>query len=158
MSTSETLALGELVINVNGKTTKTSSFTVLATALTWQTRMRVMQKYSTALTGPFEAFANGEVEDYTVNINVNPVVLSVASINNNKTVDVSIYSYRNEIIIDFGGEQNDGKVFIYDIMGHQIVTKEIFRGLNTIPVYNPGIYIVKVIVDNNVVTRKVIAE
>ncbi|MFV8346312.1 discoidin domain-containing protein [Flavobacterium sp. ZB4P13] len=150
--------VGELVINVNGKTTKTGSFTVLTTALTGQTRMRVMQKYSTALTGPCEAFTNGEVEDYTVNISINPVVLSVASIDNNKAVDVSIYSYRNEIKIDLGGEQNDGKVFIYDIMGHQVETKEIFKGLNTIPVYNTGIYIVKVIVDNNVITRKVIAE
>ncbi|TDE46572.1 PKD domain-containing protein [Flavobacterium rhamnosiphilum] len=149
---------GELVVNVNGKTTRTGSFTVLATALTGQTRMRVMQKYSTALTGPCEAFTNGEVEDYTVNISSNPVVLSVASIDNKKVVDVSIYSYRNEIKIDLGGEQSDGKVFIYDIMGHQVETKEIFKGLNTIPVYNTGIYIVKVIVDNNVITRKVIAE
>jgi PKD repeat protein len=74
-----------------------------------------------------------------------------------KVVDVSIYSYRNEIKVDLG-EQSNGKVIIYDILGRQVESKEIFKGLTTIPVHNTGIYIVKVIVENNVVTHKIIAE
>ncbi|MCU0346397.1 MAG: SprB repeat-containing protein, partial [Saprospiraceae bacterium] len=46
----------------------TGSITIPATALTGPTRMRVSMKRGTAAPTPCETVANGEVEDYTVNI------------------------------------------------------------------------------------------
>ncbi len=61
---------GEQVVNVT-RTTATPiarSFTVPTTALLGTTRMRVSMKYNASPTS-CETFADGEVEDYTVNIN-----------------------------------------------------------------------------------------
>jgi len=60
---------GEQVVNVNRTTTTpiVRSFTVPTTALLGTTRMRVSMKYNASPTS-CETFADGEVEDYTVNI------------------------------------------------------------------------------------------
>jgi len=58
---------GEQIYAGSGKTAKTSSFTVSSSASTGSTRMRVSMKYGSTPTY-CETFAEGEVEDYTANI------------------------------------------------------------------------------------------
>ena len=59
---------GDLVLEVNGSTTVTGSFTVPTTALTGPTRMRVQMQYGAYETNPCATYSYGEVEDHTVNI------------------------------------------------------------------------------------------
>jgi hypothetical protein len=58
---------GETVYSKSGKTSVTGTFTVLSTASTGTTRLRVTMKYS-GYAASCGSFTYGEVEDYTVNI------------------------------------------------------------------------------------------
>lgn len=70
---------------------------------------------------------------------------------------VSIYSYQNEVKVDFN-EFAKAKVQVFDIMGRQLLETQINKGLNSIALNTSGIFIVKVMVGNNVISRKVILE
>lgn len=76
---------------------------------------------------------------------------------NNLKEAVSIYSYLNEVKVEMN-DFNTAKVQVFDVMGRQITEKEIGRGLCSITLNNSGIYIVKVLVNNSVISRKVILE
>lgn len=146
----------ELVVNVSGKTAKSGSFTVPTTALLGQTRMRVMQKYSTALTSPCDVFTYGEVEDYTVNITPPPA--AVVSIDPTDTVDpstpISIYAFGKDVKVDMQSVAKS-KVIVTDLMGRELVVRELGSGLTTLRFNTTGVYIVRLFVDNKVITRKV---
>ena len=60
---------GELAFDAGGTSTSavTGSFSINASALLGETRMRIAMKYNAA-PSPCEAFGYGEVEDYTINI------------------------------------------------------------------------------------------
>jgi hypothetical protein len=58
---------GEAVFSSSGSSTVSGSFTVSSSALTGNTRMRVIMKYSSAASS-CGTFTYGEVEDYTANI------------------------------------------------------------------------------------------
>lgn len=69
---------------------------------------------------------------------------------------VSIYSAHSQVMVDLKGES--GKVFVYDILGRQVAGKAVNSGVTAIPLFSAGTYIVKVLVNNETISRKVIVE
>jgi hypothetical protein len=66
----------------------------------------------------------------------------------------SIYAGNRSINVDFN--ELKGEIVIYDILGQEISRTSANNGLNIIPVPNGNaVYVVKVISDNNAVTKKV---
>jgi hypothetical protein len=66
----------------------------------------------------------------------------------------SIYALNKTVYVDFSGAK--GEIVIYDILGQEIVRSAASNGMNTIGVQQGNaVYIVKVISDNNTVTKKV---
>jgi bacillolysin len=78
----------------NNNANNSYNFTIPATALTGQTRMRVAMKRSTTST-PCESFFYGEVEDYTVSIGASAITSFIAFLPNT----IENISNRNELTI-----------------------------------------------------------
>lgn len=156
---------GEQVFTKNASmvTPATGSFTVPSTALLGTTRMRVSMKYN-ALPTSCEAFAYGEVEDYTVNI-----VSSVAKITVNNLTSISnIQLYPNPantettFAFEVQGDNGDLNLKVFDVQGKLLEIKEwknangiIEHSINTenMPV---GIYHVILQGDHHNVVRKLV--
>jgi len=68
-----------------------------------------------------------------------------------------IYSEQNNIYVVFNTSKSiKGKITVYDILGREIIKKDIDK-LNKLSINNvKGLYIVKVLTDNNVYTKKII--
>lgn len=147
----------ELVANVNGRGSRTGSFTVPATALVGKTRMRVIMKYGSSVNNPCELFNFGEVEDYSVEISGTPQF--VKEINTTQTEEladenVSIFSTDNEVRINV--PEGYSKVEILDIAGRKLVSQPLSSGLNIIPMnVRAGIYIVNVYFNDKATSKKI---
>lgn len=112
------LDAGEQVVNVNRTTTTpiARSFTVPTTALLGTTRMRVSMKYNASPTS-CETFADGEVEDYTVNITATARD-EQALINT-----VSFNLYPNPVkdeILNIANLEMDSTYRIFNMMGQEL--------------------------------------
>ncbi|MBM3403341.1 MAG: T9SS type A sorting domain-containing protein [Bacteroidetes bacterium] len=69
--------------------------------------------------------------------------------------DIHIYSDGSSICIDQSLTTN-GKVFVYDLSGRQLIQSDISWGMNRIAVQGKGIYLVKVIAGEQVSVKKVL--
>jgi PKD repeat protein len=82
---------------------------------------------------------------------------TISDVNDVKNIikpEFEIYSTRNKVYIDTG-EIIGAKVFVYNLLGELIQTKELYNGLNSINLNVSGIYVIKV-VDNNYVFSKIV--
>jgi len=70
--------------------------------------------------------------------------------------DVKIFSYANQVYI-VPEIEISGDIFIYDILGKQVKSESLQQGVKTVINVNQkmGYYIVKVVTENSVVTKKV---
>ncbi len=149
------LDAGELVGSVAATSTTpvSKTFTVPTTAITGTTRMRVSMKYN-AIPTSCETFSYGEVEDYTVNLVV------VAGAENMNLTSLFIYPNpaRDEIKINLQGVENMNTVYIYSITGSLVKEAKVSEYENTINVSDlpAGIYNIRMIEQNNVITGKFI--
>lgn len=87
-----------------------------------------------------------------------PYAQNIASaINDPLNNNMAIYSYQNEIKVSIQ-DQTHAKMQVYDITGQQILTTNIYQGVNSVAISQPGIYIVKVLLNNSIISKKVIVE
>lgn len=87
-----------------------------------------------------------------------PYAVSVAAgINNPLNNNVAIYSYQNEIKVSII-DQTRAKMQVFDITGCELISTNINQGINSVTIGHPGVYIVKVLVNNGVISKKVIVE
>ncbi|MGX7668973.1 reprolysin-like metallopeptidase [Flavobacterium pedocola] len=147
-------------------TTVTGSFIVPTTALAGTTRMRVSMKYNAVPTA-CEVFANGEVEDYTVNIISGGLVKLEAE---NDTADIStdvkqevsklsFNVYPNPVKGDtlfFSGIETEASYRIYNLLGQQIAAGPIQNNTVNVGAVKEGTYIVEVTDGVSTISKKFI--
>ncbi|HLN53789.1 MAG TPA: GEVED domain-containing protein [Prolixibacteraceae bacterium] len=140
---------GEQVFAANNKKgNATGSFIVPTTALTGQTRIRVSMKYGAAPTA-CETFANGEVEDYTVNISASQAPLAgISQGSDEKELLLELYPNPagNNININVTGNGQKINVKVYNALGMIIEDFNIESSQASIDLgnYAKGIYYVGV--------------
>jgi len=150
---------GEQVFNRN-RTTATpisGSFTVPASALLGQTRMRVSMKYNASPTA-CEAFPYGEVEDYTVNIvsSGKDGEMEIESVS--KT---SITLYPNPVKDGFlyiSSETNFTSYRIINLMGQVVATGKLDTNSVSVSSLASGTYLLEVSNNENVDTKRFIKQ
>ncbi len=82
------------------------------------------------------------------------VFFTTVSVPENQSKLFKTYSYENNVrvIIPRG---TDAEIEIYNLIGQKITQAKAHAGINDIPVYETGYYLVKIMDDNNVVAKKV---
>ena len=134
-----------------------ADFTIPASALTGQTRMRVSMKYNSAQTACEDGFAYGEVEDYTVNISNSVNALAVydgPDILDNETMELGLKApkqilvYPNPSESEFKLETENRQVKsvkVISLSGETVLTINNYKG-NPIDIHklNKGVYIVHI--------------
>jgi len=70
---------------------------------------------------------------------------------------INIYSMNTSICVELP-EEIDGKIVVYNLMGQMVANVDIWNSKTIIPLENSNCYIVKVIGDKNVVSRKIIVK
>ncbi len=144
----------ELMISTSGRNTRSGSFTIPSYVASGETRMRVIMKFGGVPSDACTNIPSGEIEDYTVNImgQAQPILSSTKSIENEA---VSIYSNETNIFVSNDKIQK-GDIIVYDMGGHLIAASTLGVGVNAIPIGSIGVYIVKVISNENIISKKVI--
>jgi len=66
----------------------------------------------------------------------------------------NIYSFDNNVRVIIPEETN-ANIVVYNLVGQKLSTTEAHKGVNDVPVYETGYYLVKVMDNNNIVTKKV---
>jgi hypothetical protein len=107
---------------------ETQTFTIPANTLNGQTKMRVSMKNGIPAQTPCEIFADGEVEDYTVNINGTTGIVSlndeVVSVYPNPATDQITISQKENSFSELKIVSSVGKVVYQDKLSssHQIIS------------------------------------
>jgi len=149
---------GEQVFNRN-RTTATpisGSFTVPASALVGQTRMRVSMKYNASPTS-CETFSYGEVEDYTVNI-VTSARVDEEEIAASK-LDFKLYP--NPVkgdILNVANLNQAATYKIFNIMGQQVSQGKITENNIQVSELKSGAYLIEITSENQTVTKRFIKQ
>jgi hypothetical protein len=68
--------------------------------------------------------------------------------------DITIYSYQKTAYINLKN-QHTGDIYIYNMAGQLITSRETASGLVNIGIKAPGVYIVKVVSEKEITTTKV---
>lgn len=119
--------------------TVTATFTVPETAYIGDKTvgMRVILRYSTAPTGPCDAFTYGEVEDYSVKISESLAVTDV------KKNNISVYPNPAVDVINISNVSSKTKFEIYNV-GGQLVNQGTTDGKVNVSKLTKGVYILTV--------------
>jgi hypothetical protein len=147
---------GERLVNGSSSSSNLLSATlnIPSTALTGPTRMRVTMKYN-AQASPCEAFAYGEVEDYTVNITNSPASMVTmnddldgeALGNEDNITNYSLYPNPAQDKLNVNIRNIDGSkgIQIYSSNGALVRSINTGKEINTIDVstLEKGMYILK---------------
>jgi hypothetical protein len=142
---------------VNGATTLSPlSITIPLTALTGSTRMRVSAQYGSPSTACQTNF-DGEVEDYTLNVDVatgnNELVI------NNRVINVYPNPVSGELIIEFPGNNETLDFEILNSLGQSVLKSTVCEKTVVQTAGLPkGVYLIKFRNGNTFVTRKIIKE
>ena len=150
------LDTGEQVVNVTRtKTTPIArSFTVPTTALLGTTRMRVSMKYNASPTS-CETFADGEVEDYTVNITATarPEEANVATL--------AFNVYPNPVkgdILNIANLEEAATYRVFNLMGQELAKGKIENNAVYVGSLKAGAYLIEITSGNATNTKRFIKE
>ncbi|MEK8178835.1 reprolysin-like metallopeptidase [Flavobacterium buctense] len=147
---------GEQVVNVN-RTTATPiarSFTVPTTALLGSTRMRVSMKYNASPTS-CEIFADGEVEDYTVNIT------ATARFEDNAPAAVTFNLYPNPVkgdLLNITNLETMSTYRIFNMMGQELGNGKIENNSVFVGSLKAGAYLIEVSNGVSTTTKRFVKE
>ena len=147
---------GEQVFNRN-RTTATpisGSFTVPTTALLGSTRMRVSMKYNASPTS-CEVFADGEVEDYTVNIT------STARFDDENGAKISFNLYPNPVkgdVLNIANLDSPSTYRIFNIMGQELGNGKIENDAIYVGGLKTGTFLIEVSNGTSTLTKRFIKE
>lgn len=145
----------------------TGAFTIPSNALTGATRMRVSMKYN-SFPSACETFANGEVEDYTINITSTIARTSEETNINEETKEetneiskLDFKLYPNPVkgdIVNFT-EMNESATYrIFNQMGQQVASGYIENNSVNVGALMPAIYIIEITDGKSVGTKRFIKE
>jgi chitodextrinase len=146
---------GEQVFN-RAKTKSTpisGSFTVPATALLGSTRMRVSMKYNASPTS-CETFADGEVEDYTVNIT------ATARLEDDAT-KLTFNLYPNPVkgeVLNIANLDTEASFRIFNMMGQELGKGKIENNNVYVGSLKAGTYMIEVSNGTSTTTKRFIKE
>jgi hypothetical protein len=79
---------------------------------------------------------------------------SALSVEDDEQSSLSIYSYQKTVYVNFNN-QHTGDIYIYNMAGQLITSRETASGLVNIGINAPGVYIVKVVSEKEITTTKV---
>lgn len=134
----------------------TGTFTVPATALAGQTRMRVQMKYGAAPTA-CETFSYGEVEDYTVNIGsstVNSVTQGSEIANEVNNFDMDVFPNPTESSLSVRMVDNRSVSYkVYNLLGQTLKAGKLNQEINVSDLVS-GMYILEVNDGQKTITKK----
>ena len=82
------------------------------------------------------------------------VFFTMVSVNENSDELITIYSHDNNVRVIIP-EDTNAEIAIYNLMGQKMSQTSAHKGINNIPVYNTGYYLVKVMDNDNVITKKI---
>ena len=82
------------------------------------------------------------------------VFFTMVSVNENSDELITIYSHDNNVRVIIP-EDTNAEIAIYNLMGQKMSQTTAHKGINNIPVYHTGYYLVKVMDNDNVVTKKI---
>jgi chitodextrinase len=134
----------------NSATNRTANITIPTSALIGQTRMRVSMKYNAAPTS-CETFADGEVEDYTVNITAaSSSSIDINTVNSNPLGSNSASDFTvfpnpatNSIQIRFAKAEN--MTFkIINTIGQTVKSGKVYNNSVDVSDLETGVYLLKV--------------
>ena len=130
------------------------SFTVPATALLGSTRMRVSMKYNASPTS-CETFADGEVEDYTVNIT------ATARFEDNATTALTFNLYPNPVkgdVLNISNLETESSYRIFNMMGQELGKGKIENNNVFVGSLKAGAYLIEVSNGTSTATKRFIKE
>ena len=150
------LDAGEQVFNRNSTTATpiSGSFTVPTTALLGSTRMRVSMKYNASPTS-CEVFADGEVEDYTVNIT------STARFDDENGAKISFNLYPNPVkgdVLNIANLDSPSTYRIFNIMGQELGNGKIENDAIYVGGLKTGTFLIEVSNGTSTLTKRFIKE
>lgn len=143
--------------------TLSSTFTIPTDASIGNTRMRVTMKYNGTATPCESSFSYGEVEDYNINITNNKVAMIETEISEETESLQVLNIYPNpasEILTIEAINHNDFRIEVYSINGQQVMntTFSDSRGIINVSNFENGLYLLKLIEGNKVITKKFIKQ
>ncbi|WP_412476798.1 reprolysin-like metallopeptidase [Flavobacterium sp. TBRC 19031] len=147
---------GEQVVNVT-RTTATPiarSFTVPTTALLGTTRMRVSMKYNASPTS-CETFADGEVEDYTVNIT------ATARPEDANMATLAFNVYPNPVkgdMLNIANLVESATYRVFNLMGQELAKGKIENNAVYVGSLKAGAYLIEITSGNATNTKRFIKE
>lgn len=147
---------GEQVVNVT-RTTATPiarSFTVPTTALLGTTRMRVSMKYNASPTS-CETFADGEVEDYTVNIT------ATARPEDANMATLAFNVYPNPVkgdMLNIANLVEAATYRVFNLMGQELAKGKIENNAVYVGSLKAGAYLIEITSGNATNTKRFIKE
>jgi chitodextrinase len=147
---------GEQVVNVTRtKTTPIArSFTVPTTALLGTTRMRVSMKYNASPTS-CETFADGEVEDYTVNIS------ATARPEDTTVATLAFNVYPNPVkgdMLNIANLEEAATYRVFNLMGQELAKGKIENNAVYVGSLKAGAYLIEITSGTATSTKRFIKE
>lgn len=107
---------GELLFSANNKKGVVTGSLIIPTTVTGQTRMRITMKTGGAPT-TCEVFANGEVEDYTVNFGNAPAAPAAVSVGSNLNLEIYPNPANDVLNVVVTGNANAVNIKVYSALG-----------------------------------------
>jgi hypothetical protein len=134
---------GEQVFSkaISTTTPVSGTFTIPATATLGATRMRVSMKYN-AIPTMCEAFASGQVEDYTVNIV--SVVAKIATVSGKAITEIKLYPNPTTSILNVSSVSENATFKVYNLLGQTVMSGRISNNLIDVSNFTAGVYILEV--------------
>ncbi len=120
---------GEIVAEANGRSAVSKSFRVPTTSKSGTTRMRIQMQYNSYETNSCATFANGQVQDFTVNITGGTGAelgdnMAIENVSGNQ---IMLYPNpaQNNVTVQFASD-NEGsvKMNVYNITGQKVIAQE----------------------------------
>jgi PKD repeat protein len=145
---------GENVYSATGPKGSVSGSLIISSSASGQARMRISMKYG-ASPLPCETFGSGEVEDFMLNFSTDAMpgftdhILTGLAIYPNPTSDF--------ITVFTGNEQSE--LFIYELKGTLLVNRKVnIQDVIDLRNFASGIYLVKVLMNENVYYGKILKQ
>jgi hypothetical protein len=147
---------GELVWSKAASTTTpvSGSFTIPVSATLGSTRMRVSMKYN-AIPTSCEVFADGQVEDYTINI---ISVAKIAETTKNAITDMMLYPNPTASILNVTSTSGDASYKIYNMLGQTVMNGKLVNYSVDVSNVSSGAYILEVSSEGQFVRKRFVKQ
>jgi hypothetical protein len=90
-------------------------------------------------------------------IDVDTLFIKINNIDNMLTESPNVFVFNNEegFVVKVNEEFNHGKIWLYSINGNLILQESIYSSITNVKLSTPGIFVVRVVLDENVTTKKI---